>query len=356
MLRCLRVPVEKLKAKEIDSVKERVTCLKWELGRTPAIQEIKAAIRAGFEKHLAIHLEPGLLTEEEGILFREKLGFFRSSDWIDQVNPKYSRQEVIQSAYKSPEGFVRFTAVVNVPGKRIKDVFITGDFLTFPPRGLFDLEAAMRGLPLRREAIHHSVRAFFEQGRISVPGMSCLDFLKPLDQIIEKFGLIDYGVPLEHCNLISVTNGSLREILLKRPSVLLLPYCSKDPDCELRQEKGCHLCGECSVGDACLLGLERKMENICIQSFEDLMDELRRMKREGVEAFIGCCCRPFFTKHVDDFERAGMPGILLEIEDTTCYELDRAKEAYAGRFENQTHLNLGLLELVLGLQQRLAGC
>jgi lipoate-protein ligase A len=59
---------------------------------------------------------------------------------------------------------------------------------------------------------------------------------------------------------------------------------------------------------------------------------------------------------VDDFERAGMPGILLEIEDTTCYELDRAKEAYAGRFENQTHLNLGLLELVLGLQQRLAGC
>lgn len=356
MLRCLRVPVEKLKAKEIDSVKERVTCLKWELGRTPAIQEIKAAIRAGFEKHLAIHLEPGLLTEEEGILFREKLGFFRSSDWIDQVNPKYSRQEVIQSAYKSPEGFVRFTAVVNVPGKRIKDVFITGDFLTFPPRGLFDLEAAMRGLPLRREAIHHSVRAFFEQGRISVPGMSCLDFLKPLDQIIEKFGLIDYGVPLEHCNLISVTNGSFREILLKRPSVLLLPYCSKDPDCELRQEKGCHLCGECSVGDACLLGLERKMENICIQSFEDLMDELRRMKREGVEAFIGCCCRPFFTKHVDDFERAGMPGILLEIEDTTCYELDRAKEAYAGRFENQTHLNLGLLELVLGLQQRLAGC
>ena len=32
MLRALRIPVEKLKAKEIDSVKDRVTCLKWELG------------------------------------------------------------------------------------------------------------------------------------------------------------------------------------------------------------------------------------------------------------------------------------------------------------------------------------
>jgi len=49
-----------------------------------------------------------------------------------------------------------------------------------------------------------------------------------------------------------------------------------------------------------------------------------------------------------------MPGILLEIEDTTCYELDEAKEAYAGRFESQTHLNLKLLELVLGIQQKLA--
>ncbi len=200
------------------------------------------------------------------------------------------------------------------------------------------------------------VRSFFEQGRISIPGMTCLDFLKPLDQIIEKFKLVDLGVPLEYCNMISVTNGSFREVLLKRPSVLLLPYCSKDPNCDLRREKGCHLCGECSVGDACLIGLDRKMENICIQSFEDLMEELGRMKRERVQAFIGCCCQPFFAKHVDDFERAGVPGILLEIEDTTCYELDQVKEAYAGQFESQTQLNLGLLKLVLGLQQRLAGC
>ncbi|RJR52283.1 MAG: DUF116 domain-containing protein [Desulfobacteraceae bacterium] len=355
MLRCLRIPVEKLKAREIDSVKERVTCLAWELGRTPTIEEIKEAIRTGFERHLGIQLEPGGLTDEEWSLFKEKVAFFRSSEWIHQVDPKFRRQEVIQSAYKSPEGMVRFTAVVNVPGRRIKDIFITGDFLSFPSRGLFDLEAAMRGLPFRRETIHATVRSFFEQGRISVPGMSYLDFLKPLDQILEKFKLIDFGVPLEYCNMISVTNGSFREILLKRPSVLLLPYCSKDPKCELRQEKDCHICGGCTVGDACLLGLDRKMENICIQSFEDLMSELHRIKDEGAKAFIGCCCQPFFTKHVDDFERAGMPGILLEIEDTTCYELDRAKEAYAGRFENQTHVNLKLLDLVMGLQQKMAG-
>jgi lipoate---protein ligase len=35
MLRALRIPTEKLQDKEIKSVKERVTCLKWELGALP---------------------------------------------------------------------------------------------------------------------------------------------------------------------------------------------------------------------------------------------------------------------------------------------------------------------------------
>lgn len=348
MLRCLRIPVEKLKAKEIDSVRERVTCLKWELGRTPPLEEIESAIQAGFERHLGIRLEPAELTEEERTVFHEKVRFFRSSDWINQVNPVYSRQEVIQSAYKSPEGMVKFTVVVNVPGERIKDVYITGDFLSFPPGALFGLEAAMKGLPLRKGPIHDALRRFFERGLIHIPGMSHRDFLKPIEQVIQKFALTRYGIPLEYCNLVSTTNGTFEEVLQKDPSVLLLPYCSKDPGCDLRNEKGCRVCGECSVGDACLLGSKREMDNVCILGFEDLMDELERMKKEGVKAFIGCCCQPFFAKHADDFESAGLPGILLDIENTTCYDLDQAKEAYAGRFESQTHLNLKLLKMVLG--------
>ena len=65
---------------------------------------------------------------------------------------------------------------------------------------------------------------------------------------------------------------------------------------------------------------------------------------------FGCCCEPFFTKHVDDFERAGVPGILLDIDNTTCYELDQAREAYAGTFENQTRVNLDLLDAVLSVR------
>ena len=65
LLRALRIPVEKLKAKEIDSVKERVTCLRWELGRTPGTTEIKAALARGFERGLGIRLVPAGLTPED---------------------------------------------------------------------------------------------------------------------------------------------------------------------------------------------------------------------------------------------------------------------------------------------------
>jgi lipoate-protein ligase A len=350
MLRSLKIPVEKLKAKEIDSVKERVTCLKWELGYTPPLEDIKSAIKTGFEMCLGIRLEPAGLTESEMKLFAKKLKYYRSPEWIDFVRPRFKRRDVVQGAYKSEAGMVRFTLVVDLVQKKIKDIYITGDFLSFPTRALFDMEANMRDVSLDRGSIHRIIKQFFNEGRINIPGMDINDFLKPLDQALEKIAISDYGIPLEYCNLISVTNGSFGEVLKKRPSVLLLPYCSKLTSCELRYKKVCRTCGDCSVGPAWTMGRMNEMNVTCVVSFEDLMVELVKMKAAGVSAFIGCCCQPFFTKHVDDFDRAGVPGILLDIDSTTCYELDQAKEAYAGNFRNQTEVNLDLLNAVLNAE------
>src|SRR5208337_1451823 len=85
MLKSLRIPVEKLKAKEIESIRERVTCLKWELGLVPPLETIKKAIVIGFEEHLGIRLEPGDLTLAERKLLKAKLKFYESSEWIHMV-------------------------------------------------------------------------------------------------------------------------------------------------------------------------------------------------------------------------------------------------------------------------------
>ena len=350
MLRSLRIPVEKLKAKEIDSVKERVTFLKWELGYAPPLKDIKEAIKSGFEKGLDIKLVQAGLTVSEKDLFEEKRRYYESPEWIHSVNTRFQKREMVQSAYKSRAGMVRFTFMVNPSQKRIKDAYITGDFTSFPSRALFDIEASLRGAPLDKDHIHGTIREFFDKGWINIPGMECEDFLKPVDQVLEKIAISDNGIPLEFCNMISVTNGSFDEIIRKKPSTLLLPYCSKLTSCELRYEKECNTCGECSVGNAWTIGRTNMMEAICVVSFEDLWSELIKMKRAGVSAFIGCCCQPFFTKHVDDFEKAGVPGILLDIENTTCYDLDQAKDAYEGNFTSQTEVNLDLLEAVLNSQ------
>jgi lipoate-protein ligase A len=352
MLRALKIPVEKLKAKEIDSVKERVTCLNWELDHTPPLKEIKEAVRYGFEKQLNIKLEPGGLTDSEKRLFEKKRPHFHSPAWIDSIKPKFQKRESVQSAYKSDAGLVRFTLVVNLAQRRIRDVYITGDFLSFPPRALYDLEAKLRGAPLDKDHLHRAIKEFFSAKRIVIPGMEYEDFIKPLDHALEKIEIAKYGISLEHCNLISTVNGSFEEVIQKEPSVLLLPYCAKRTGCDLRYKKGCKICKEeeCSVGPAWSMGRKKKMKVVSIVSFEDLWEELMRMRATGISAYIGCCCQPFFTKHVDDFRKSKLPGILLDIDDTTCYELDRAKEAYAGTFDSQTKVNLDLLDTVLNVQ------
>ena len=349
MLRALRIPVEKLKAKEIDSVKDRVTCLKWELGKVPALASIKQAIRVGFEKSLDIKLESAGLTAQEQRLFTEKLPYFQSARWTDNVKPRFQKREAVQASYKAPSGMIRFTLVINLPQKRLKDIYITGDFLSFPGSALCDLEAELRGAPLDRDHLHEIIQTHFDQKRIHIPGLPFEDFVKPLDLCLEKVQITKYGIPLVHCNQISVVNGTFESVIQRQPSVLLLPYCAKRTDCELRYEKGCKVCGDdtCSIGPAWTMGKKTKMKIISIVSFEDLWDELVQMKTSGTRAYIGCCCQPFFAKHVDDFKKSGLPGILLDIDNTTCYDLDQAKQAYAGKFESQTEVNLELLQTVL---------
>lgn len=350
MLKSLKIPVEKLKAKEIDSVKERVTCLNWELGYTPSSEEIKKAIVKGFEECLDIRLVPSGLTAEEEELFKEKLKIYSSIEWIDSVKPHKMGREILQAANKVEEGLVRVTIALDRARNRIKDIYITGDFLSFPSRGLYDLESELRGKPFSRDELFNIVKSFFREGRIEIPGISPEDFYKPFDIALEKSAIAsEYDFPLEKCNQISVTCGSFNDILAAGPSVLLLPYCAKSLICHLRYKKTCRQCGCCTVGEAWKLGWERKMDVRCVSSFEDLILELDRMKRLDEKAFIGCCCQPFFTKHVNDFEKAGVPGILLDIDNTTCYELDQAKDAYAGNFKSQTSVNMSLLETVLNV-------
>ena len=343
MLRALRIPTEKLKDKEIASVKERVTCLAWELDAVPPLAQIKAALAAGFAEVLGVRFEPGPLTSFEEELLARRLPYFQSDEWVHGVRRPLAQRSELRALFKSPGGLIRASLVVDA--HRIREAFITGDFFAYPRRAILDLEARLKGAPADVEVVRRIVEEFFATEEIQIPGVTAADVAHTLREALEKITYIQYGIAPDEVNYVFSVVKPLPEIT--RYTVLLLPYCAKLPECEYRYQDGCAQCGDCCIGDAYRLAEEHGLTPISIQNYEMLEETLERCKREGVEAFVGSCCEPFYAKHRDDFERIGLPGILVDVDSSTCYDLGQEEEAHAGRFENQTYLKLDLLERVI---------
>lgn len=186
MQNSLNVPVDKLDAKEVGSIGERVTTLTGELGRTPELDRIKTELRKSFEDGFHIRLVPGPLTEEEERRFREKLPAFQSVDWIYLKGVDGPGAQTVSAARRCKAGTVRFTIVVRGKRRRVGDILINGDFLSFPSRGIYDLMAELKGRPLDREHVLKTIRRYFDDGLIRIPGMTYDEFIQPLEKTFEE--------------------------------------------------------------------------------------------------------------------------------------------------------------------------
>jgi len=345
MLRALRIPTEKLQDKEIESVKERVTCLKWELGRTPSIRTIKSALAKGFEEAFGVRFQDKPLTGEEENKLKGKLSYFSSQDYIFKIRNSLPRRKTLSSILKAPGGLIRISVAIDSKTRVINQILITGDFFAYPKRAIFDLESLLKNSKVSPSSMEMIIRSFFSDKKTRIPGINEDHFIQALDEAIQKMDLLPQGFDEEETHHLFPVLKPFKE--LRKPEVLLLPYCAKEIECLYRNLQGCEECGRCSVGDAAKMARSFEMDPITIQNYEELESTLSNLKHSGVRGFIGSCCEPFYGKHRPDFERIGLPGILIDVERSTCYDLGQEKEAFKGRFENQTHLNLSLLKKVL---------
>lgn len=347
MLRALRVPTEKLKDKEIDSLKERMTCLKWELGRVPPVEEIKSAIIGGFSKAFGVKFMPEDLTDWEEKSFHSRLSSFQTPDWINKVRRSLKDDRALYSVYKARGGLIRISLLLDDVHERIKTILITGDFFSYPKRTILDLESRLKNCKCRR--LEETIRSFFRETNPVMPGVTPDDIITAVKEALKKRDLTKLGLSLKEANYIHIVNDAIEQ--LPDASVILLPYCAKLAGCEYRFDKDCISCGGCTVGVAYELARNHNLEPITILNFEDLQDTLTHMKKRGVKSFLGCCCDPFFVKHREDFEKAGMSALLIDIENTTCYDLDQEDEAKDGAFMGETDLNLEVLEKLIACRR-----
>jgi lipoate---protein ligase len=344
MLRALRIPVEKLRYKEVNSLKERVTWLSRELGFCPSRKEIITSLLDGMAQTLKIEFYQGELSDLEKKKLADMLPYFKSTSHINRIKDKKS-QYFLTSFSKSHKKTIKCSTNIDIKRKIIRSVYFSGDFFLYPERVLNDIESKLKNIPADKEIFKKKVREFFKEYPVKIEGIKEEDLNAAVDTCIDKVILKKYGIPFKYFNDIFLVKSTF--LPKNKIEVFLLPYCSKMPGCRFRKKDGCNSCGKCSTGEAVKIADKYNIKTLTVVSYENLKETLNELKKDGVKYFGGSCCEPFYIKHKEDFEKIGLPGILINIDNKTCYDLGREYEAHAGSFEGFTDLKLNLLEKLL---------
>ncbi len=348
MLRALRVPVEKLSRRELEDAGRRVVSLSRLLGRVPGRDEVIEAFRAAFSRLLDTDIHRQTLSAMEEERASAMLARYRSRQWIDNDIEPASERLMLRSMHRGPGGVINASIALDSGSMRLKGVNISGDFFVDPGRFIYDLEAGLRDCPSDR--LEERVEELFREYSPDCLGLDACDFSVALRRAVEKSCYSRLGIAPGYLDDITVIgDGSLQDIA-GRTRYLLLPYCAKLPGCRYRRLDGCEECGDCTVGEAYALARKHGLTPVSVNDYGHLRETLRRCRDAGEGAIIGCCCSQFTAKHHETFQSCGMDVVLLDISDSTCYELSRQEEAYMGRFAEQTTLKLELLEQVLSLR------
>ncbi len=348
-LKALRAPVEKLKKRELESLMERI-CFLSDLVR-PAVQlsDIKEAMAAEFSDRLGVTLLPGGLTAEEQRRLPQETKFHESPEWIMARSRPAHEGEPARSITQTEAGTLRVHLWPAPGGRRVRQALIAGDFFSVPRRLVHDLEAALIGLPMAKEPLQQAVRSFFNGYDGQVLGISPDMIGDAVAAAAERLTLTGREFTLTEINDLFFINLRPDELRMHRPEWLLLPYCSKSLECGYRTVPGCAECGDCEIGDCCLMARSMGIKPITIQSFEHLMEVLRKECCHGSGIYVGSCCEAFYAKHQKEMKEVGARGILVNLDSTTCYDLGKGSQAYKGHFDNKTSLNMGLIEKTLKL-------
>jgi lipoate---protein ligase len=184
---CLNVPAEKLAKRALDSAAQRVITMREVLGeRLPDLKTIYDGLLAGFAEGLGIAPQWGTITPFEEELaarhFREEIG---TDAYVEMLDAPNTDDMTVSAAFTGRGGSVR--ADIRLEGPRrelIREVLITGDFFVTPPRLIFDLEAALRGLNIAEAS--SAVESFFARRPADFLSLGPGDFRQAIDMALSR--------------------------------------------------------------------------------------------------------------------------------------------------------------------------
>ena len=184
MLAALNVPQADPAKRSLEPAAQRVVTLKELLGAAPPIEAIKEALLAGFTERLGIAPVAGAITAaEEALAARihdEEIG---TDAFVAEIDDPGADADVLSASHAGAGGTITAYARLEGPRRdRIREVLITGDFFVTPPRTVFDLEGALRGVA--SAAVGDTVERFFAEARVGLLSVSPADFRTAIEAAV----------------------------------------------------------------------------------------------------------------------------------------------------------------------------
>ncbi len=354
MVDALRAPAEKMPHKDLEVVRQRWTDLERILGRPVDATEVAGVLASALAEGMDAGQLESSLTPMESARAQAGLARFGDNQWIRRVRTPPAGSGRLRSLYKAPGGFLWTYVTIGPDQRTITRVDITGDISCNPLGALADLCTALEDCPNEEEAVAGRIAAFYRERAPETPGFGPEHLTKAVVEAAARTRVAaEWHVTPEEANdiwLVPATPGQARAETLasvRQADVMLMPYCSKALECELRYTLDCTSCGGCSTGVGYALARQRGMSVVTLCNAEHFKKTLGAMKEVGTKGYIGACCEPFYAKHREEFEQLGVPGLLLNIEKVTCYEVDIDRDDRNVSWKELTDLKVGLLKHVM---------
>ena len=140
MLRALNVPVEKLEARQLQSIEGRITTVKRELKKDTSLNEVRDKIRGAFSSYFSVEFEQSCYSPKE----KKAIGEMESSRYLkeDWIYQKVDVPDLSGEARQmTPAGLLDVR--VTMAGRQIKAVFLGGDFFA-EESAVSDIEGSLR--------------------------------------------------------------------------------------------------------------------------------------------------------------------------------------------------------------------
>ena len=169
----LNVPAAESATRDLDRAETRLTTLKELLGgEVPDVFAVHQAVLLGLSAKLGIEPRHGMPTDAEEALAKGLHADPIGTDAFTFLIDDPGGAGILAARRPSPGGTL--AAYVRLEGaggaRRIREVLLTGDFFVTPPRVVFDLEAALRGVLIAN--VGATVDRFFEAARADVMTIS----------------------------------------------------------------------------------------------------------------------------------------------------------------------------------------